>query len=608
MATTIRGTTAQACGLALRPLLLSVLVTLLRFFGERSDLPNVLTFFVGVIWLTLIVAAYWGWKFAKGESPHLLLFVSLLVFALLSRIPIVLLWWVTASRLLGTHYDMYRDLRQALLFQFGVSASFQIAAGFLVGSLAIGLSRWRSRNESREGLLTLRPGMAGMPAREGAWTDRFGRVWGTFLVLLLVCAFMRIVASFAYEPYVAPDTGTYQRFANQIARWDFSAYDGTRTPGYPLLMLLAGREPHRLRAFQSLLGIGVSALLFVVAYRCSRSPLVSLLAGLIPTLSLNLLFFESALLTEPVSGFLLVLSVTLFLWLVDGKRPRVAALALGLVGGVLGLTHPLFAFSGPLFGLCIVVFANRDRLLAAAIVVVVALAPVIGWMALNERVLGAFTITTYTGFNLTNHSGGFMEFAPPSVIRDIYLQYREEKRAETGRHSMTIYLARAEIERRTGLSTAELSTELTRMSLALFRNHPGLYLRSVAEQWLGFWAVPRYWQDDHFRSPVVRDLARMVWKLEHPVLRFGNLVFLALCGPLLMLALQGRSARASVKVLTTSTLLIFTASAVQALFEFGNTRYSIPTQALAGCVVLVSGYELYRLSRSRQPAAEVDGS
>lgn len=144
----VTGALDRALRLAAWPLLVSVAVILLRFLGERREVPSVITFLLGVIWLTLIVAAYWGWTLREIERPHRLLFLSLLVFSLLSRIPIVFMWWITSRYGLGTHYDMYRNLAQALLFQFGVSASVQIVTGFLVGSLALALSRRRRPNEN----------------------------------------------------------------------------------------------------------------------------------------------------------------------------------------------------------------------------------------------------------------------------------------------------------------------------------------------------------------------------------------------------------------------------------------------------------------------------
>jgi hypothetical protein len=135
--------------MSLWPFAVSVVVTALRFFGERAEVSSAVTFMLGVIWVTLIVAAYWAWKLKEDEKPYRLLFLALFVFAWISRVPIVLLWWVARSFDLGTHYDMYRDFRQALLFQFGVSALVQILAGGVVGSLALVLLRFCGRPTRR---------------------------------------------------------------------------------------------------------------------------------------------------------------------------------------------------------------------------------------------------------------------------------------------------------------------------------------------------------------------------------------------------------------------------------------------------------------------------
>ena len=57
---------------------------------------------------------------------------------------------------------------------------------------------------------------------------------------------------------------------------------------------------------------------------------------------------------------------------------------------------------------------------------------------------------------------------------------------------MTIWYAESEIKRKTGLSTAELSKQLTRMSLEMFAEHPLLYLESVARSWVRFWGFGFY--------------------------------------------------------------------------------------------------------------------
>ena len=55
-----------------------------------------------------------------------------MVFTLLSRIPVLALWWITNTWGLGTHYDFTDSFGQALLAQF-FGALIQIGAGTVLG-------------------------------------------------------------------------------------------------------------------------------------------------------------------------------------------------------------------------------------------------------------------------------------------------------------------------------------------------------------------------------------------------------------------------------------------------------------------------------------------
>ena len=130
----------RALELAVWPALIALLVTFARFFGERAGLPNAVTSVLGIIWLTFIVAIYWGVNLAEDERPYRLLFLSLAVFALLSRIPVLVLWWVTNTWGLGTHYDFTDSLGQAVLAQlFGTLT--QIIPGTILGWATLALRR-----------------------------------------------------------------------------------------------------------------------------------------------------------------------------------------------------------------------------------------------------------------------------------------------------------------------------------------------------------------------------------------------------------------------------------------------------------------------------------
>ena len=126
--------------LAALPALISLFVTLARFFGERAELPNPVTFAIGIIWLTLVVAVSWGLKLAREENPYRLLFLNLVVFTLLSRIPVVALWWITKTYGLGTHYDVFDGWGSALVAQF-FGALIQIVPGSLLGVMTLALKR-----------------------------------------------------------------------------------------------------------------------------------------------------------------------------------------------------------------------------------------------------------------------------------------------------------------------------------------------------------------------------------------------------------------------------------------------------------------------------------
>ncbi len=131
----------RSSNLAALPALISLFVTLARFFGERAELPDPVTFAIGIIWLTLVVAVFWGLRLAGEENPYRLLFLSLVVFALLSRIPVVALWWITRTYGLGTHYDVFDGWGSALVAQFVFGALTQIVPGSLLGAAALAIKR-----------------------------------------------------------------------------------------------------------------------------------------------------------------------------------------------------------------------------------------------------------------------------------------------------------------------------------------------------------------------------------------------------------------------------------------------------------------------------------
>lgn len=133
----------RALKLSKIPILIAMFVTPIRFFLELAGLPTNVIFIIGLLWLTFGVVVYWGIKTFDEEHPYQLLILSLAIFSPVSRIPVFLLWWITTTWELGTHYDIFDNWVQALVGQLVYGSLIQIIPGFLLGSLTLAIIRHR---------------------------------------------------------------------------------------------------------------------------------------------------------------------------------------------------------------------------------------------------------------------------------------------------------------------------------------------------------------------------------------------------------------------------------------------------------------------------------
>jgi hypothetical protein len=131
----------RAFSLAKTPIIIAMLVTPIRFSLELAGLPENVIFIIGLLWLTLVFAVYWGIKLYNEKHAHLLLLLSLIVFSPISRFPVFVLWWVTTKWELGTHYNIFDNWIQALIGQLVYGSLVQIIPGFLLGSLTLAIMR-----------------------------------------------------------------------------------------------------------------------------------------------------------------------------------------------------------------------------------------------------------------------------------------------------------------------------------------------------------------------------------------------------------------------------------------------------------------------------------
>jgi hypothetical protein len=438
--------------------------------------------------------------------------------------------------------------------------------------------------------------------------------WLPHAVLVLAWLATRVALYYAYAPVTYADSGTYLRLAHEIMRWDFAGYDGQRTPGYPLLLALVATNVQWLWVVQSLLALLTAFLVYALLRRAGVAAGWSLAAAVVDLSILNSMFFEPAVMTETLTAFLLVAVCYLVGGLVTGKARAGTPWLLGLSTALLTLTRSQYVVLIPVFALILWWLMREGKSRAILAFVIAASAPVLAWAAFNKSQTGEFTVTTLLGYNLTNHSGAFMELAPDrdAVLRDIYLKYRDANVAETGTHAMTIFRARRELLQATGLSEIGLAKEFQRISVELFAAHPLKYAASVAAAWMSYWTVPNYWQVDKIRGASLAAVLKGVWSVQHWLLRALNAALILLLPLVLWRTLKDRrSLSDGMRIAVLIAASVGSVSVIQALAEYGeNGRYFIPSEPLvlvfAACILAGAArpWREERAQASRAVAAE----
>tara|TARA_B110000263_G_scaffold206950_1_gene188106 strand:- start:159 stop:593 length:435 start_codon:yes stop_codon:yes gene_type:complete len=134
----------RAFSIAKTPVLIAMFITPIRFSLELAGLPENVIFVIGLLWLTLAFAVYWGIKLYNEKQPYLLLLSSLFIFSPISRFTVFVIWWIDTKWSIGTHYGLYFDnWVQALLNHVVYGALVQIIPGFLLGSMTLAIMRYR---------------------------------------------------------------------------------------------------------------------------------------------------------------------------------------------------------------------------------------------------------------------------------------------------------------------------------------------------------------------------------------------------------------------------------------------------------------------------------
>jgi len=140
----------------------------------------------------------------------------------------------------------------------------------------------------------------------------FLREYKTYiLTIFFISLFFKILFLISFHIWSSGDTYNYFKLAKHILNFDLTGYNGQRTPGYPLFIILGFFNHKIIVMYQIILGMILNLLIFFLSLEITKDRAKSFIITLIHIFNLNITNFEIALLTEFLSLFFLVLLIFL---------------------------------------------------------------------------------------------------------------------------------------------------------------------------------------------------------------------------------------------------------------------------------------------------------
>jgi 4-amino-4-deoxy-L-arabinose transferase-like glycosyltransferase len=297
-----------------------------------------------------------------------------------------------------------------------------------------------------------------------------------------------------YDSYAA----SLQKEGAYLNAWGYpSAY---RPPGYPVFLLLSGRDSTAVRMVQSVAG-AITVLLVYLAAVTFLGRLESFLAASLT--AIYPLYIYAAGTFYPVVLLTLLLSGS-FILLIRGRREDSSTklLLAGVLAGIMALTKGscLPAFLLATLWLAVGKAPFRYRLRRAAVFLLPVLIITGGWGVRNYRALGSFRpLSTNSGYNFW--LGNYPGVSPETGNRKVPGQ-REEELAIREEHRGEIKLDRAFFDR----------------GLEYVREDPGRFVTLTLAKALNLFRL--------YPSPMTRELK--LWEKLAAALSYGPVLILAL--------------------------------------------------------------------------------
>ena len=428
-------------------------------------------------------------------------------------------------------------------------------------------------------------------------SNQFTRYAWVLLVLGALARFPMMIVLRHIPIFVYTDL-SYTQAGQAILRFDFHAL-GDRVPVYPLLVALCGLHPHVIWFAQSILGIAASLMIFDMAFRRTRHHLFSLLVGLACSLTPEALVYESSLMTEALTNFLLVASVWLISRYDDAPESNIRyPLALGTIVALAGLTRPLMLCLVPVYICFLVPLWPPAKILQRAAIkrtfsfALPAIIFVFGWCGFNYFTNGYFTPTLRAGQQLMDQVEPYVDLAPDrfAALRDAWLQSPYQVKGAANKN-LNFYLfpsVEPGLERRTGKTKIQILHEYESLALYLEIHHPLFCLRRAEQSWFQYWGEPTLFEvefpqgtklgPDEFLTPIADFLVREVDAVF--------LVLALLSFPCALFCLKGFT-----KLEYFTFAIVLWVSVFAAFVEYGeNRRFCVPFHMLIVFTLMTRGW------------------
>lgn len=412
--------------------------------------------------------------------------------------------------------------------------------------------------------------------------DKFGR-YALVLLALGVLGRLPTLISPGHVSIMVYFDGSYIQAAQEILHHNFHAL-GVRTPIYPLLIALCGLNFWAICLAQSILGVAASLMIFEMAFRRTHHALFSLLVGLACSLAPEVLIYESSVMTEALTNFLLVASF----WLMTRFNEKVEShipypLALGAIVALAGLTRPLMLCLVPVY-YCFLVplwppakILRREFFKRTISFALPAMAIIFSWCGLVYHNTGSFTPTTLSGHNIMDQVDPFVELAPErfAVLRDAWIKSRLHNQKFPNMNANPVFdEALPEVERQTGKTKIQVSHDYQSLAFYLAIHHPLLYLRRAEQGWMQFWGEPTLDEVEWPESSTVTP-GDILMTMASFLVRESKAVFLVLA--LLSIPCAFARFKAFTKLEYLAFALALWVSVFAALTEYGeNRRFCVP--------------------------------